>query len=110
MTAAPGIPASFEEADGGMPERVKTQFVRSASSAAALVGAPVRCFLAEPSPRQKTRKLIRKIPGFPLPSHRAECPWMNQASAFTSNGQRIQVSSQRGGNWNCEPLRSLPRL
>jgi hypothetical protein len=28
-----------------MPQRVKTQFVRSTASAAALVRAPVRCFL-----------------------------------------------------------------
>src|SRR5271165_3124832 len=105
-----GNPSVFEKADGGMPQRVEAQFVRSTASAAALVRAPVRCFLAEPSLRQNIRKLIRKIPGFPLPSHRAKCPWMNRASAFTSNGQRIKVSSQRGGNWNCEPLRSLARL
>jgi hypothetical protein len=81
-----GNPGVFEEADSGMPQRVKTQFVRSTPSAAALVRAPVRCFLAEPSLRQNIRKLIRKIPGFPLPFHRGKCPWMNRTSGFSTDG------------------------
>src|ERR1700737_2278066 len=89
-----GNPSVFEEADGGMPQRVKTQFVRITASAAALVRAPVGGLLAEPSLSQNIRKLIRKIPGFPLPSHRAECTWMNRASEFSTNGQRIKVSPQ----------------
>ena len=89
--------SSFEQSGGGVPQRVKADFILFARSIAAFAGAVVTSLFGESGVNQQFMKLVAQVSSAALPLHRGVRIRKKRRVGRIIGGQLFNVVKQRRG-------------